>query len=141
MKTGNQQGFTLMELLVVVIIIGILATIALPQFAKTVDKAREAEASSVVGSLLTGEYAYFQETATVGGGTPTFTTDPVKVMVAIPTMKYWTAVTPFTDGDTSKATITFNSNHGHSAAGNHTVVGSITSLGLKTITSSGAGSP
>jgi len=41
-RRRNEQGFTLLELIIVVAIIGILATIAMPKLMHTPDKAKEA---------------------------------------------------------------------------------------------------
>lgn len=47
----TKHAFTLIELLVVVLIIGILSSIALPQYSRAVEKARAAEAFTMLGSL------------------------------------------------------------------------------------------
>ena len=54
----NRTGFTLIELLVVVLIIGILAAVALPQYEKTVERARAAEAMQMVASIARANEVY-----------------------------------------------------------------------------------
>ena len=51
---GDVQGYTLMERLVVVLIIGILASIALPQYQKAVEKSRTVEVLQTVNALQRG---------------------------------------------------------------------------------------
>lgn len=57
----NRKGFTLVEVLIVVIIIGILAAIGVPQFADSIEKAKGGEARAGLGHVQTGEKVYFAE--------------------------------------------------------------------------------
>lgn len=55
-----KKGFTLLELLVVVMIIGILSSIALPQYKKAVEKARVTEGLVVLKALADAQERYLQ---------------------------------------------------------------------------------
>jgi type IV pilus assembly protein PilA len=60
-KVRNKQGFTLIELMATVAIIGVLAAIAIPNYLKYQRKARQAEAKILLGSAFLSEKAINQD--------------------------------------------------------------------------------
>ena len=62
----NRKGFTLIELMIVVAIIGILAAIAIPNFLRFQAKSKQSEARELLSTVYTAEAAYFAEQNSYG---------------------------------------------------------------------------
>ena len=57
----NKNGFTLIELMIVVVIIGILAAMAIPRFIAVSTKSKQSEAKLILKQIHNNEQTYFQE--------------------------------------------------------------------------------
>jgi prepilin-type N-terminal cleavage/methylation domain-containing protein len=67
---NRQKGFTLIELMIVVVIIGILAALAIPRFMTATTKSKQSEAKGILKQIYTMERTYRQENnAYWGAGT------------------------------------------------------------------------
>ena len=55
----NKKGFTLIELIMVIVILGILAAVAIPQYFNLQDDANEAAEKGIIGGVRAGIQTYF----------------------------------------------------------------------------------
>lgn len=67
MKQSVQKGFTLIELMIVVAIIGILAALAIPAYQDYTIKSRVGEGASLTGAYKTAIEVYWSENGTLAG--------------------------------------------------------------------------
>ena len=100
-----QSAFTLVELMIVVVILGILAAVAIPAFTRYVKRSKTAEGTMNVAKIAQAEIVYFQSssersTASFASAGPTPSAAPTA-------SKYAAQPTAFT-GDSNWTTIGFS---------------------------------
>ncbi len=71
--TKSDEGFTLIELMIVIAIIGILAAIAIPQFSAYRERSYNAAAQADLRNATTAQEAYFVDNNTYSSGIATLT--------------------------------------------------------------------
>lgn len=74
----RQQGFTMVELMIVVAIIGILASIAVPNYTEYVKSGKAIEATSALAEQRVRMEQYFQDNRSYAGGPCTPAADSVR---------------------------------------------------------------
>jgi len=68
MATRGQRGFTLVEMLIVMVVIGILATVAIPMYQLVPERSRATEADAGLGAIRSAMRVYYGEHGTYANG-------------------------------------------------------------------------
>jgi len=118
----SHHGFTLIELMIIVAIIGILSTIALPAYQAYTDRARIAEVMVVASAAKTNLTEYF-----MAAGRMPDTINQANINTSIAQSDYISAINFSTTSTT--ATVTYTLVH-TSAAGNIALVGTADANGM-----------
>jgi prepilin-type N-terminal cleavage/methylation domain-containing protein len=63
MRFNRQTGFTLIELVIIIVALGILASVAIPKYKSIVEESREASCRASLGGLRSGISIYYARAA------------------------------------------------------------------------------
>lgn len=99
---SNEKGFTLVELLIVVAIIGILAAIAIPQFSAYRQKAYDGAAKSDLANMAVAQDAYYVDNNTYAAAAGSLTgwvaSQNVTVTITAADTNSWKATAKHSNG-------------------------------------------
>ena len=106
----NNKGFTLIELIMVTIILGILAAVAIPRYVATVTRAEAAAEDAVISSIRSGLETYATEQL-MDNGRRSWPTDPFDALETKPSGWTSTNANAANDGEWRFTTSTSNITH------------------------------
>lgn len=66
-KANNQGGFTLIELVIIIVVLGILAAVAIPKYQDITGEAKEAAGRAALGSIRSGVTIFYANQAVTTG--------------------------------------------------------------------------
>ncbi len=115
----NKSGFTLLEIIIVVIIVGVLASLALPRFFSTVEFSRAQEALSGIATVRGGLERYYVSKGNTYASATTSNIDTGDPLAGQPNAHFTLAVSAST---TSSYTITATRNTVDGGTAGNTVV-------------------
>lgn len=87
LSKSPRAGFTLVELAVVIVIIGVLAAFGVPRFLKSVERSKAAEAFNYLSAVRDSQERYQAQNGT-------YADDVTKLDISFPAPKYFTVGTP-----------------------------------------------
>lgn len=134
MNLRNKKGFTLLEIIIVVIIIGIVASLALPRLFRSTEFARAQEALTFLGTLrssmercyvINNSYAACNSWAALDVEDPSVTNPAANHFTytwnPVPTVNTWTilATRNANDGGTATDTVAMNQNGQKTGTGSY----------------------
>jgi len=100
-KIRDERGFTLIEIIMVIVLLGIIAAIAIPKYIDLRVEAADATASGIVGAIVSSASIGYADLVTRQAGTtfPTITALDTTylqaqniTMISVPASNYWTAL-------------------------------------------------
>src|SRR3954452_5004154 len=83
----NRGGFTLVELAVVIVIIGVLAAFGVPRFLKSVERSKAAEAFGYLSAVRSSQERYIAQNGTYAGAV-------ASLDIQYPALKYFSKTEP-----------------------------------------------